>query len=201
MDTAGVPSTNRSNNTMREHETAAMDVEAPPETATLQEESERAPKELTPHLPPREGLDAEADAVSSHEASNHKESSEEKSLASMKDVFSFGSGPKKRVCLVLGILCSVCAGLVFPAVAFVFASSFQVRTLCVASLFQDLANKYVVLIVVSPPDSFLSAPRCFYIQRRLSRSNTAAVLHLHDLGGSFFCIHDGKLNLYRNSCR
>lgn len=55
-----------------------------------------------------------------------KETDEDaKQLASVKDVFSFGAGPKKRLCLVLGTFCAVVSGCVFPAVAFFFAASFQ----------------------------------------------------------------------------
>jgi ATP-binding cassette subfamily B (MDR/TAP) protein 1 len=50
---------------------------------------------------------------------------EAKPLASIRDVFSFGEGRKKRICLVLGFACSFVSGCVFPVMAFLFARSFQ----------------------------------------------------------------------------
>lgn len=50
---------------------------------------------------------------------------EENHLASVKEVFSFGAGPKKRICLILGFACAVISGAVFPAMAFFFSQSFK----------------------------------------------------------------------------
>jgi hypothetical protein len=88
------------------------DIETPLETANVQEESLCAPAPQSDDLTPSPNDDAKANITA-------------KPLASIKDVFSFGSGLKTRICLVLGILCSILAGLIMPAVAFVFASSFQ----------------------------------------------------------------------------
>lgn len=55
----------------------------------------------------------------------HKRNEEEKRLASVKEVFSFGAGPKKRICLVLGFACAVVSGAVYPAMIFFFSQSFK----------------------------------------------------------------------------
>lgn len=54
-----------------------------------------------------------------------KQHAEEKRLASVKEVFSFGAGPKKRICLFLGFACAVVSGAVYPAMAFFFSQSFK----------------------------------------------------------------------------
>ena len=59
------------------------------------------------------------------ENKNQPDADDEKPLASVRQVFSFGSGRKKRICLVLGIFCAIISGCVFPAMAFFFAQSFQ----------------------------------------------------------------------------
>ena len=46
-------------------------------------------------------------------------------LASLRDVFSYGTGWVKVVCLSLGFVCAVIAGGVAPAMIFVFARSFE----------------------------------------------------------------------------
>ena len=59
---------------------------------------------------------------------------EEKELATIRETFSFGSGPKKHVSLVLGFFCACVGGCVFPAMAFFFADSF--KTLAALILFR-----------------------------------------------------------------
>ena len=83
---------------MKEQE--PIDIETP-EAALPQEVENRA--------------DADAKAAADHD----------KPLASVREVFSFGAGRKKRTCLVLGVICAICSGAVFPAVAFFFSRSFQ----------------------------------------------------------------------------
>lgn len=46
-------------------------------------------------------------------------------LSSARQVFSFGAGRKKRVCLTLGLICSFVSGCIFPLMAFLFAASFE----------------------------------------------------------------------------
>jgi len=75
---------------------------------------------------------------------------EKKQLATVREVFSFGSGPKKNVCLVIGFSCAIVSGLVFPAMAFFFALSFQTLGASVtsegfASQIRELAFTFMAL--------------------------------------------------------
>jgi len=93
------PITNASRSTMKEkQQSLEMDIEAP--EAALAQGIEEIAKRVV-----KEKVD--------------------KPLASMREVFSFGAGHKKRICLTLGIFCAMCSGAVFPAIAFFFANSFQ----------------------------------------------------------------------------
>ena len=69
-------------------------------------------------------IDVEAPREALQEESRPKKEVE-KPLASIRDVFSFGTGHKKRICLILGLACSFVSGCVFPVMAFLFARSFQ----------------------------------------------------------------------------
>ena len=73
----------------------------------------------------------------------------EKELATIRETFSFGSGPKKHVSLVLGFFCACVGGCVFPAMTFFFADSF--KTLAAFSLSQtrELAFTFMILGVVA----------------------------------------------------
>ena len=88
---------------------------------------------------------------------------EEKQLAAVRDVFSFGSGPKKNVCLVLGFGCAIVSGCVFPAMAFFFAQSFQslgtsVTSEDFASQIRELAFTFMALGYVASL-LFMNIPR------------------------------------------
>jgi hypothetical protein len=65
------------------------------------------------------------DAANVNDLVTAKERKGEKveSLASIRDVFSFGEG--KFWLVVFGFICSAVTGCVFPAMVFVFANSFQ----------------------------------------------------------------------------
>jgi hypothetical protein len=70
-------------------------------------------------------LDVEAPKEAVREKPRPVKKEDEKALAFIRDVFSFGAGSKKRICLVLGLACSFVSGCVFPVMAFLFARSFQ----------------------------------------------------------------------------
>lgn len=91
---------------MEEQDT--VDIEAP-EAALLQQVENRT----------------DADAKETLKDDGADAANEDKPLASVRDVFSFGAGRKKRICLALGVICAICSGAVFPAVAFFFSRSFQ----------------------------------------------------------------------------
>jgi hypothetical protein len=46
-------------------------------------------------------------------------------LSSISELFLFGQDPKTKWCLIVGFACSIVTGSVVPAMAFVFANSFQ----------------------------------------------------------------------------
>lgn len=48
-----------------------------------------------------------------------------KELATVRQVFSFGTGPRKKLGLMLGIFCSVLTGCVFPSLAFIMSNTFR----------------------------------------------------------------------------
>ena len=54
-----------------------------------------------------------------------KDAKKDEPLASYRQVFSFGAGRKKRVCLTLGLIFSFVSGCIFPLMAFLFAKSFE----------------------------------------------------------------------------
>jgi hypothetical protein len=70
-------------------------------------------------------VDVEAPNEAVLEESHPVKKEEEKPLASVRDVLSFGTGHKKRICLILGFVCSFVSGCVFPVMAFLFARSFE----------------------------------------------------------------------------
>jgi ATP-binding cassette subfamily B (MDR/TAP) protein 1 len=57
--------------------------------------------------------------------SERQEEKELPHLASFREVFSFGSGPKKRVGLILGIMCAILSGCIYPALAFILATTLK----------------------------------------------------------------------------
>jgi hypothetical protein len=46
-------------------------------------------------------------------------------LATVSEVFSFAQTTKVKVCIALGFFCAAVSGCVFPALAWVFADSFE----------------------------------------------------------------------------
>jgi len=46
-------------------------------------------------------------------------------IASVREVFSFGSGRRKRIGLPLGLLCAALSGCVFPGLAFILSTTFR----------------------------------------------------------------------------
>lgn len=72
-----------------------------------------------------EAPDAKTESEASPNAPSDESVKNEKQLATVRDTFSFGSGPKKILCLILGFGCAIVSGLVFPALAFFFANSFS----------------------------------------------------------------------------
>lgn len=104
-----------------------VDVEAPPETASK---------------PPEASISNHDESLArgneSHDTNNNNDDND-KPLATIKEVFSFGKGPKKRTCLVLGALCAACAGAIFPALAFFFSQSFS--TLGASTSNEDFLNQ------------------------------------------------------------
>jgi len=59
------------------------------------------------------------------EASYIREAKNAQQTASMVELFSFGSGPKKTISLIAGIFFAILSGLVMPATAFIFSRVFQ----------------------------------------------------------------------------
>lgn len=53
------------------------------------------------------------------------EKNEQDPLASVRDVFSFAQTFQDKLCIGLGIFFAACTGCTFPAMAWIFASSFE----------------------------------------------------------------------------
>lgn len=57
-----------------------------------------------------------------------KESEKDKApdpLATVREVFSFAQSRKVKACMIVGMLCAGITGCSFPAMAWIFADSFQ----------------------------------------------------------------------------
>lgn len=74
---------------------------------------------------PEEAPSLDTSPENSISTSSNEKVKEEKQLATVRETFSFGSGPKKNICIVLGFFCAIVSGCVFPALAFFFATAFQ----------------------------------------------------------------------------
>jgi preprotein translocase subunit Sss1 len=72
--------------------------------------------------------------------------------ASVKEVFQFGSGPKKWGGLVLGLICAAISGLVYPVMAFVLSNTFRVLSAPTSDEFRgdikEMAFIFMILGVV-----------------------------------------------------
>lgn len=78
-----------------------------------------------PDLEAREEAAKEAALIIDPDLKEEKDKKKDEPLASARQVFSFGAGRKKRVCLTLGLICSFISGCIFPLMAFLFAKSFE----------------------------------------------------------------------------
>jgi len=103
------------------------------DTNATSKEQQRSQQRLTmkgkfeesfPDLESREEVAKEAALAVHPELTDEKEKKDDP-LASARQVFSFGAGRKKRVCLTLGLICSFVSGCIFPLMAFLFAKSFE----------------------------------------------------------------------------
>ena len=81
--------------------------------------------EPPPDLEGRAEVAKEAALAINPDLKEDKDKKKDEPLASAREVFSFGSGRKKRVCLTLGLICSFVSGCIFPLMAFLFAKSFE----------------------------------------------------------------------------
>lgn len=88
-----------------------------------------------PEAPFKQDAFPDTTPESSFLTATNEKAKEQKELATIRDTFSFGSGPKKNVSLVLGFFCACVSGCVFPAMAFFFAGSF--KTLGAAAMSDD----------------------------------------------------------------
>ena len=88
---------------------------------------------LTDDVPGPPLVDEEARAEVAKEAAlmvdpelkEEKDKKKDEPLATAKQVFSFGAGRKKRICLTLGLICAFVSGCIFPLMAFLFAKAFE----------------------------------------------------------------------------
>jgi len=83
-------------------------------------------------LPPENGKSAPvastgttATQTTNSDRPSQKKQEQEQQLATIRQVFSFGGGLKKQVGIALGLICAVCSGCVFPALAFLMATTFK----------------------------------------------------------------------------
>lgn len=80
-----------------------------------------------PDLEARVEVAKEAALAIDPELKDEKEKKKKKDepLASVKQVFFFGAGRKKRIYLVLGLICAFVSGTILPLMTFLFVKSFE----------------------------------------------------------------------------
>mmetsp|Transcript_3513 Transcript_3513/g.8954 ORF Transcript_3513/g.8954 Transcript_3513/m.8954 type:complete len:1406 (+) Transcript_3513:103-4320(+) len=85
--------------------------------------------------------------------STSKKGKEEQPRAGVMDVFQFGHGPKKWCGLGLGLLCATISGLVYPFMAFLLSTTFQVLSAPTSDEFRDniryLAFRFIIVGVIA----------------------------------------------------
>lgn len=71
----------------------------------------------------------------------------------VRQVFQFGSGPKKNCGLALGLLCAAVSGLVYPVMAYILSNTFRVLSVPTSDQFKDdikeLAYTFMVVGAIS----------------------------------------------------